>query len=289
MDRTAKNPAFMHRMHHRIARLGTIVVCAMAAALPAYANALDPSTSDPNTILHAVEASQLPARSLARMKMTIRDQTGNRERVFSMRSKRYPDAYKRLMVIEAPADSRDTAFLSVNYKSASRSNEQWVYLPKLHRVSKVANSGNADAFMGSDFTISDLSLTSQDPDKLRLKLVDQSAKVGSEECWIIETAPRTDAMKRESGYERMQIWVSKSKLAVLQFKGWLLGGKKTKYLKASDLRLVNGIWTPQRMNMRTLEGSKLVSETALEFLSVDNASAEVSDSDFTQQRLEQGA
>jgi hypothetical protein len=40
--------------------------------------------------------------------------------------------------------------------------------------------------------------------------------------------------------------------------------------------------------MRTLEGSKLLSETVIDYLNLSYNSTEVTDSDFTQQRLEQG-
>jgi hypothetical protein len=100
--------------------------------------------------------------------------------------------------------------------------------------------------------------------------------------------PRRAAIKRESGYEKIQVWISKQKLVALQFKGWLVDGKRTKYFKASELRSNDGIWSPQRITMRTLEGSKLLSETVIDYLNLSYNSTEVTDSDFTQQRLEQG-
>jgi hypothetical protein len=58
------------------------------STLVASAHAIDPSSSDPKAILNAVSQSQLPSSSLARMKVSIKDSAGTRERVFSMRSKR---------------------------------------------------------------------------------------------------------------------------------------------------------------------------------------------------------
>lgn len=269
-----------------VQRIGGVVLA--LSTLVASAHALDPSTTDPAAILNAVSDSQTPSSSLARMKMSIKDNTGTRERVLNLRTKRFPDSLKTLMLTETPADVRNTGFLTISYKGSDRADEQWVYLPKLHRVTRVANSGKADPVMGSDFSISDLALANQDPADFALKIVDAAAKVGDEECWVIEAVPRKEATQREYGYAKTQTFVSKKKLAVLQFKGWLLDGKRIKYFKASDLRSVDGVWTAQRLTMRTLEGSKLLSETLIEYLSVSNNSSQVSDSDFTQQRLEQG-
>lgn len=258
------------------------------SALIASAHAIDPSSSDPKAILNAVSQSQLPSSSLARMKMSIKDSTGTRERVFSMRSKRYPDGLKMLFLAEAPADVRNTAILTVNYKDPERADDQWMFLPKLSRVTRVAQSSKADPIMGSDVSMSDLSLSNQEPNDFDVKLIDGAGKLGAEDCWIIESVPRRAAIKRESGYEKIQVWISKQKLVALQFKGWLVDGKRTKYFKASELRSIDGIWSPQRMTMRTLEGSTLLSETVIDYLNLSYNSTEVTDSDFTQQRLEQG-
>jgi outer membrane lipoprotein-sorting protein len=280
MTHTSKSRSGVERIGGLMLGLSTLV---------ASAHAFDPSTTDPVKIVNAASESQVPSNSLARMKMTIKDSAGTRERVMSLRTKRYPDSAKAVILAEAPADLRDTGFLTVSYKEPSRTDEHWVYLPKLRRVSRVANSGKADPVLGSDFTQSDLTLSSRDSNEFSHKLIDAAGKVDNQDCWIIEAVPRKAATKSETGYDKMLLWISKEKLALLQFKAWLVDGKRIKYFKATDLRSVNGIWTPHRLNMRTLEGSTLISESLIEYLSVINNSSEVSDSDFTQQRLEQGA
>lgn len=267
------------------------IACAFAAAVSlgaAHVSALDPSTTDAEAILLAAAKAQQPARSISRMKMTIREGSDKRERVFTMRTRRYPDARKTLLLLEAPADVRDTGFLSVSYSKSNKADEQWIYLPKLKRVSRVASSGKADSFMGSDFSISDLALVTQDAEKYKLKMLEATAKVGQEECWLIESTPRNESIKNEVGYSQIHIWVSKSNLTVLQLKGWMLDGKRTKYFKAVDFKSDDGVWTSHRMQMKTMNADRVVSETAMEVLSVDNDAEEVSDGDFTEQRLEQG-
>jgi hypothetical protein len=248
--------------------------------------ALDPNSTDARAIMRAASNGQQAERSSARMKMSIRDHSGTRERLVNMRSKRDETARKTLILIEEPADVRNTGFLTISYQRRDRADEQWLYLPKLHRVARVPSSGKSDAFVGSDFSISDLS--QNDPDNYDVKLVQASVKVGDQDCWLLEATPHTETVKAETGYEKTQLWISKEKLVMLQVKAWVVGGKRTKYLKISDVRKVDGVWTAHRLQMRTLDGSDVASETLIEVLNASNDAKDVVDSDFTQQRLERG-
>lgn len=268
----------------RVFAWGSMVIL-LAAWSGGEGRALDKSTTDPNAILRAAFDAQ-PSRSFSRLKMSIRDGSGSRERVMAVRNLRFEGGRKSLVSIESPADVRNTGFLSIDYTQRGRADEQWLYLPKLHRVSRVPNSGKADAFVGSDYSISDLA--GPNPDLFAVKLVEQSAKVGDEDCWLVEATPRDAAAQDETGYSRSQIWISKEKLALVQIKATNAGGDRTKYFKASDFKKDGVTWTPHRTQMRTLEGTKFVSETVIDLLEVDNASKDVVDADFTQQRLERG-
>jgi hypothetical protein len=253
------------------------------------ADGIDPNTADPKLILSAMRDGQKASKSLSRARMAIEDKSGKRERVFSTRARRYNDAVKTLLVIEQPTDMRNMGFLTIDYAAKNKGDEQWVYLPKLNRVSRLPESGKSDPFVGSDFSISDMSSNGTELSDFDLRLVEASAKVGDEDCWVIESKPRTEQVRDLTGYVRTQLWISKSKLILLQFKGWANDGKRTKFLKALDIRKEQGVWTPHRMQMRTLVGNDLQSETVLELLSIDNDSKDVVDSDFTVQRLEHGA
>lgn len=252
-----------------------------------HAAALDPNTSDPAVILRASFEAQAGPSTLSRMRMSIKDGSGQRQRVLTIRSKRYSDADKTLVLIEQPADVRNTGFLSVDYHDPGHADEQWLYLPNLYRVTRIPNSGKADAFVGSDFSISDLS--PQAPESYTLKLIAGAVKVGTEPCWQIEATPRTASVKAQTGYERTQVWVSQTTLLPVQTKAWSQDGKHVKYFKASDVRKVAGSWTAFRMQMRTMLGDAVTSETLVELLEIEKDTGQILDSDFSQQRLEQGA
>jgi hypothetical protein len=249
--------------------------------------ALDPSSKDPSEIMRtALDPQTGSGRSLMRMKMTIKQGSATRERVMNLKVKRTAQDRKTLIVIEQPADVRSTGILSLEYKARNKSDEQWLYLPALHRVSRVPSSGKSDSFVGSDFSVSDLS--GRDPEDYDFKLVEQSAKVGDEDCWLIESVPRTETVKTETGYVKVHSWISKSKQIPIQLKAWTVSPEKIKYLKAIDVRQDDGTWTPHRLQMRTVDHGTVASETVIDVLTVNNA-AELGDADFTKQRLENGS
>jgi hypothetical protein len=262
-------------------------VCLLTSSVRAdHPSALDPATTDVHKIMQAALRTSSPEQSLSRMKMTTRDQSGTRERVMTIRSKRFEQGRKSLILVESPADVRNTGFLSIDRSRKSSGDEQWLYLPKLRRTTRVSSTGKADSFLGSDFSYSDMS--EQDPDDFDWKILEQSTKVGDEDCWLVEGTPHTEAIQQEAGYVKNQIWVSKSKLLPIQIKAWTTKEDTIKYFKASEIRNVDGFWTAHKLQMRTLKGKEAASETLLEILSIAIHDAPVHDTDFNQERLERG-
>jgi len=268
----------------RLIRWSAMVLVVTGSTLVHAVPSIDATSTDPRAVMQAVHAHSGGPRSLSRMKMTIHEGSATRERSMVSRSLRFGEGRKSLLLIEDPADVRNTGFLSIDYEN--KNDEQWLYLPKVRRVARVPNSGKSDPFVGSDFTYSDLS--QQNPSDYDFTMVQQSAKVGDEDCWLIAGKPRTEAVRDETGYVRMELWISKSKLLMVQLKATLVKEGRTKYLKSTDIRQVDGVWSAFRTQMRTLEGSKLISETVLDVLSLKNDTPEVSERDFTQERLARG-
>lgn len=250
------------------------------------ASGIDASSRDPEAIMDAVANRPSAARSVSRVKMTIKDGSGTRERIMRSHGKRYDDANKQLTMLEAPAEMRNTAFLSVDYKVASQEDEQWLYLPNLHRVTRIPSRGRSEAFLGSDFSYSDLKRS--DASNYLLKLLDEAAVVDGEACWHIEATPKNAHVVEETGYTKTNLWVSKSRFLPLQIKAWLARADRTKFIKIADAQKVGGVWTPYVVRARTLANGKVESETTLQTLSIDFGAEQVSDADFTTRRLEQG-
>ena len=65
------------------------------------------------------------------------------------------------MEFVSPADVKGTKFLS--YSHIKKDDDQWLYLPALKRVKRIASKNKSGSFMGSEFSYEDLS--SFDADK----------------------------------------------------------------------------------------------------------------------------
>src|SRR5262245_16403333 len=90
----------------RVVALGVSI--ALWATAPS--RALDRNSTDARAIIRAALDTQNPSRSQSRMKMTIRDRAGTRERWMTLRSLRFEAGRKSLILIEQPADVRNTGF-----------------------------------------------------------------------------------------------------------------------------------------------------------------------------------
>lgn len=262
-----------------------LAVCMLS--LPPTALALDPNTTDARAIAKAVEERPTGDRGTAHVTLTLEDSSG-RERVRKLRqqSKDFDGGTKTIMFFESPADVRNTGLLSIDYDDGKKEDDQWLYLPSLHKSTRISTSDKSGSFMGTDITYSDM--TKKDPDEYDYELIEQSVKVGDEDCWVIEARPRTEKEKKETGYVKTQTWISKSKLMPVQVKAWVSEGKKLKYIKFSNIEKVDGIWIAKRMAVRTVRGKTVESQTLFEMTNVRFNQDSVTDDQFTERRLEKG-
>ena len=95
--------------------------------------------------------------SQSEMVMTLRNKKGQ-EVVRNMRNKSLEvvgDGDKGLTIFDTPADVRGTAFLSFSHIVGS--DDQWIFLPALKRVKRIASRNKSGLFLGSEFAFEDLS------------------------------------------------------------------------------------------------------------------------------------
>ncbi len=254
---------------------------------PQTAAAIEPTETNAETIMAAVEARETGDKMVARLQMTITDSADrSRSRVVQTRSMKVPGGTKQIMLFESPADVRNTGLLSMDWDEGSKDDDQWLYLPSLHKSTRIASTDKSGAFMGSDLTYADM--TKKDPKNYSYTLSKPSAPVGGEDCWLIEARPKTDKEKRETGYLKSMVWVSKTRLLPLQSKIWVIEGKKIKLIKSDRIEKIDGIWVPRKTAVRTMRGDTVESQTVLEMLSIKLNDPSVKASDFEQRRLEQG-
>ena len=94
--------------------------------------------------------------SIAQMQMHLINAAGQEKiRTMNMKVLEGKTEDKSLMEFLTPADVRGTKFL--NYEHVDRDDDQWLYLPALKRVKRIASKNKSGSFMGSEFSYEDLS------------------------------------------------------------------------------------------------------------------------------------
>ncbi|MEC9466057.1 MAG: outer membrane lipoprotein-sorting protein, partial [Myxococcota bacterium] len=106
--------------------------------------------------------------------------------------------------------------------------------------------------------------------------------------WLIESRPKTDKAKRETGYMKSQVWVSKEKMIVVQSKAWVTAGKRIKLMKFEDIKKIDGIWVIHKLSAMTRKGKTTESTTVMLYSDLKINDASVSEEDFTQRVMEKG-
>ena len=111
------------------------------------------------------------------------------------------DGDKSIMVFDTPPDVQGTGLLTFSHKAED--DDQWLYLPALKRVKRIASKNRSGPFVGSEFAFEDLS--SQEVEKYTYRYLRDEMANGLD-CFVTERYP-TD---RYSGYTRQITWIDKA-------------------------------------------------------------------------------
>ena len=139
-----------------------------------------------------------------KLEMTLTDKNGkSSQRNIVMQTLEVKgDGDKTLMHFLSPATVKGTKFLTFSHKN--KSDEQWIFLPRLKRVKRIASGNRAGSFMASEFSYEDL--TSQEVERYNFDHV-QTKKCGEHTCDVIDRM----AKEKGSGYSRARIQIVQGK------------------------------------------------------------------------------
>ena len=111
------------------------------------------------------------------------------------------DGDKTLTIFDEPLDVKGTAFLTFSHKTGP--DDQWLYLPSLTRVKRIASRNKSGPFMGSEFAYEDIS--SDEVDKYSYKYLRDEVHEGLD-CYVLERYP----VDPNSGYTRQAVWIDQA-------------------------------------------------------------------------------
>lgn len=183
--------------------------------------------------------------------MILSDRQGRKsERYMRVRSRELDgDGDQSLVVFDQPRDVEGTAVLT--WTHALESDDQWIFLPALKRVKRIAANNKSRPFMGSEFAYEDLA--SQEVDKYRHTLL-RTEPCGRLECFVVEREPRYE----HSGYSRQQVWIDTEHYRTQKIAYFDHQGQALKTLGLSDYRQYQDrFWRAARLTMENLQNGKV--------------------------------
>jgi hypothetical protein len=151
------------------------------------------------------------------------------------------DGDKSLNIFDYPRDIKGTAFLSFSH--AVGADDQWLYLPALKRVKRIASRNKSGPFVGSEFAYEDLA--SFEVEKYTYTyLRDEPCKGGT--CFVIEQTP----VDKYSGYTRLLNWVDQTEYRSWQTEFYDRRNSLLKTLNVEGFELyLNAYWRATGMSM----------------------------------------
>ena len=183
------------------------------------------------------------------------------------------DGDKTLIIFDEPRDVQGTALLTYSHKTGD--DDQWLYLPALKRVKRIASSNKSGPFMGSEFAYEDLA--SQEIEKYAYRYV-KDDEIDGQSTFVIERDP----VDENSGYKRQLVWIDKAEYRPLKIEFYDRKDSLLKTLVFSDYQqYLDQYWRAERMYMENHQTGKstLLTWKTYEFR------VGLADSDFTKNSL----
>jgi outer membrane lipoprotein-sorting protein len=219
--------------------------------------------------------------SAATMQMILRNRHGE-ESLRQMRTRtleQTEDGDKGLIIFDEPRDVKGTALLTYTHKAGP--DDQWLYLPALKRVKRIASNNKSGPFMGSEFAYEDLS--SQEVEKysykfLRDEVFEGDGELAGKTVFVIERYPADE----KSGYTRQTVWMDQDAYRVLKVEFY---DRKDSLLKTLNLheyqQYLDRYWRAGRMEMVNHQTGKSTTLTFTAYVFGND----FSDRDFDQNSL----
>lgn len=153
---------------------------------------------------------------------------------------------KSLTYFLSPADVEGTALLS--FTRIIEADDQWLYLPALKRVKRIASTNKSGSFVGSEFAFEDL--LAQEVAKFTYTFLREEPCPTEESkaltCFVSERVP----VYENSGYTKQLSWIDSAEYRVWQLQFFDRKGEHSKTLAFNDYRQYLGkFWRSHRLEM----------------------------------------
>ena len=239
------------------------------------------------TILYAQDAASIVHSSRnriqsdtisSRSRMVITAKNGSTsERLIDQYSKDGPNGGRTVIVFQQPKNVAGTRFLTMD--TASGGTDQWIFLPELRKVRRIAASESSGSFMGTDFSYDDISAVDREASLDNHKLLREETFNGNL-CYVIESIPKDSSFQ----YSKTISWIDKEKLLSYKVELYNRRGEHIKLMEMSNFEDKQGRLTPMQTKVSTV-GAGTSTTIFMEIIKYDDR---IPETVFTTTYLETG-
>ncbi len=186
----------------------------------------------------------------------------------------------RLVTFLSPSDVKGTKTLMIEH--TGKDDDIWIYLPALKKVRRLVSNNKKDSFVGTDFSYGDV--IGHKPENWNYKILKEE-KIEDKNCWVIESTPKNEETKENSGYSKQISWIDKESFVSIKGESYDTSGELLKKFKAKDIKKVdekNSKWQPMYLEAENVQSNH---KTIIEFKNY-KVNVGVSDDLFTTRSLE---
>jgi hypothetical protein len=190
-----------------------------------------------------VQSDTVSSRS--RMVITAKN-GGTTERVIDQYAKDAPNGYARAVIVfQSPATVKGTRFLTMD--NAAGKSDQWIFLPALGKVRRIASSESGGSFMGTDFSYDDMSLMDRDITEDTHTVLREETLNGVA-CYVIQSIPKDSDFQ----YAKTLTWIDKTNYRTYKVELYNKHGAVEKLMEMSGYRDIQGRDTATQTKVSTL-------------------------------------
>ncbi len=187
--------------------------------------------------------------SSSKMQMKLINARGQEKiRTMAMKVLEGKDSDKSLMEFLTPADVKGTKFL--NYQHIQKDDDQWLYLPALKRVKRIASKNKSGSFMGSEFSYEDLSAFNVK--KYKYSGDAKEGEFDGKAVYITRSIP----VSKYSGYTKLKTYIDKKTFLIQKIEYY---DRKKQLLKTAifeNYKKFGDVYRIGKITMKNIQNDK---------------------------------
>ena len=195
-----------------------------------------------------------------------------------------PDQRKSIIFYESPANVQGTAFLTYDYQTQEKEDDQWLYLPALRKTRRISAANRGDYFLGTDLTYEDVKLAAKiGANDYNFKTIGEKDENGFS-LYQLEGTPKNNRIAKELGYGKVEYLIDQNILMPRKITYWDIAGNKLKTVEFKDIKQIQGIYTMHRIeavNFKTNHKTRF-------FFNDPDYQSELADDLFSEQAMVRG-